>query len=515
MSRGALLRDVAQIQDFDTLLRNAGARGNPDLVKGALTNAISKSLDTSGTTTLSSNLQEINLDALVKHVYPIQTPALNMGLIGMTGGQSGDSRKYRAITEINSTNLDGIAVEASDTQTGRGATFSTTTLSREKFFSKIMNEKKVSRELAQLSGALRAYAQQTIASIAEHKILQEQHFLFSRRGTIANPSGIVATPSAAGGTLATDTYDVKVSALNYWGQRRFAAAQAVGDLPVLAAGARPSETIATISAGVAVTGPTGSIAISWANVPSAWGYAIYLNDGVSDFLVGLAFAPAFTAINLLFNGFTISAAPLAPTINASQLGSSGKAVGYDGLESQLALDPDVPGYVLALNATPLTTTTGGSGISQIENVLEFLFRVRGVSPKCVFVNSQDWQSISALLTTSTAQNYRVNVDSGAGARVAAGVVVEQIKNQYSRDVLDVVIHPLQPKGKMIFYTADLPYENNNTGTNLTHFFNEQARQVFFAKTEDVAEPGPWGISSIGATILTWPRACAEIVGFTT
>ena len=110
---------------------------------------------------------------------------------------------------------------------------------------------------------------------------------------------------------------------------------------------------------------------------------------MSDFLVGLAFAPRFLATNLLFNGFTISAAPLAPTINASQLGSSGKTVGYDGLESQLALDPDVPGYVLALNATPLTTTTGGSGISQIENVLEFLFRVRGVSPKCVFVNSQD------------------------------------------------------------------------------------------------------------------------------
>ena len=102
MSRGALLRDVAQIQDFDTLLKNAGARGNPDLVKGALTNAITKSLDTSGTTTLSSNLQEINLDTLVKHVYPIQTPALNMGLIGMTGGQVGDSRKYRAITDRKS-----------------------------------------------------------------------------------------------------------------------------------------------------------------------------------------------------------------------------------------------------------------------------------------------------------------------------------------------------------------------------------------------------------------------------
>lgn len=513
MSNKLNLNGVAGLTDFDALLKAARVGGDADNIRGVFANAITKSTNTSGTTGLASGLEEINLDELVKHVYPIQTPALNMGLVGHVGGQMGDSRKYRAITDVNPSGFDGIAEEASDSNSGRGELFKTATLSREKFFSKIMNEKEVSRELAQLSGALKAYAQVTIASLAEHKILEEQHSLFSRRGTVSNPSGLAASASASGGSLATGNYTVKVTALNYWGERVFKNASAVADLPTLNAGARPTESAAVVSAPVAVTGPTGRINISWGIVTGAWAYAVYLNDGTDDFLVGLAYAPAFTATSLLYNGATVSAATLVPTLNKTDLGTSGRAVGYDGLYSQIANDSEVPGYLLQMAATALTTTTGGSGVAEIEQVLEYLFRARGVSPGYVFANTEDWRAVSALLTSSTAQNYRINVDSGAGGRVAAGVVVEQIKNQYSRDVVDVVLHPLMPRGKMIFYTKDLPYENNNTGVNLTHFYNERARQVFFAKTRDVAEPGPWGISSIGATILTWPRACGVIEGF--
>jgi uncharacterized phage protein gp47/JayE len=71
-------------------------------------------------------------------------------------------------------------------------------------------------------------------------------------GPLAVPTGLAATPSAAGGTLATATYRYVVTAID-------------------AAG----ETTVSAEASAAVTGPTGSVALNWNDVPNAVGYRIY------------------------------------------------------------------------------------------------------------------------------------------------------------------------------------------------------------------------------------------------
>ena len=69
---------------------------------------------------------------------------------------------------------------------------------------------------------------------------------------LVTPSSLAATASASGGTLATNTYWYKVTALNSVG-----------------------ETIGSNEVSAAVTGPTGSVSLTWAAVPGASSYRVY------------------------------------------------------------------------------------------------------------------------------------------------------------------------------------------------------------------------------------------------
>jgi hypothetical protein len=73
-----------------------------------------------------------------------------------------------------------------------------------------------------------------------------------REENLAAPSGLAGTASATGGSLATGTYSYKVTALNATG-----------------------ETLPSNEVGVPVTGPTGSVALSWGAVAGATGYRVY------------------------------------------------------------------------------------------------------------------------------------------------------------------------------------------------------------------------------------------------
>lgn len=68
----------------------------------------------------------------------------------------------------------------------------------------------------------------------------------------STPTGLAATPSASGGSLATATYYYKVSAVDSVG-----------------------ETVGSSEVSAAVTGPNGSVALTWTAVPGAHSYRIY------------------------------------------------------------------------------------------------------------------------------------------------------------------------------------------------------------------------------------------------
>jgi hypothetical protein len=81
-------------------------------------------------------------------------------------------------------------------------------------------------------------------------------FLTTESGTtdtqVAAPGTVTPTPSTSGGTLATGTYYYRVTAYNEFG-----------------------ETTGSTEISQAVTGPTGSVALDWADVTGADGYRVY------------------------------------------------------------------------------------------------------------------------------------------------------------------------------------------------------------------------------------------------
>jgi hypothetical protein len=81
---------------------------------------------------------------------------------------------------------------------------------------------------------------------------QLQAATIARERDLPTPTGLTGTPSSTGGSLATGTYFYKVTALNATG-----------------------ETVPSGEISVPVTGPTGSVALSWNAVPGATGYRVY------------------------------------------------------------------------------------------------------------------------------------------------------------------------------------------------------------------------------------------------
>ncbi len=91
-------------------------------------------------------------------------------------------------------------------------------------------------------------------------------------GPLPTPTGLVATPAATGGSLATNTYFYKVAAHNINGA-----------------------TIGSVEASAAVTGPAGRVSLSWDPVPGATSYRVHRGtaSGAQNVFYNTGTAPNF------------------------------------------------------------------------------------------------------------------------------------------------------------------------------------------------------------------------------
>lgn len=517
-------KSLGDVNNYDELMRAAGCRV-PDGDKGrqyaqsfkdGLVNSLKKSFSESNVLDFASGQFDFNLDEQIKHLYPVQTPALNDGLIGDKGGQVGQDRTYIGIAKINTAEDSGAAANASDSDDGRGA------LNNEASFkltrainNKLMPEFAVDRVLSQMSGKVNAYAAKLITSLATAKKGLEQNLLFSKYGALGAVTGVLGT-AHSGGSLADGTYTVYVSALNYWGTRYFESG--LTSISALVGGTtRYGESTADSDNSATTATTNNSVEVTWDYLPGAFAYNVYAKkDSGTVYWLGTAHSSRFR-INTLVGGI----AATAPTADGSAKDLKGATVGYDGMYSQMLVNgtyADIHARTYRPTAaTALSAVDGGCGIQEFEDLFERAWAIEGVGYDYMLVNGQDWGTvISPLLASSSTPNYQLMVPTGEKDTLTAGVIIDAIKNQYSGKPIKRLIHPLMPRGKVMFYTKDLPYDNNNVGVNSTHFYNELARQIELKGDRgDFAPPGRWGISTIGQQFLAWPNACGLIENFLT
>lgn len=115
----------------------------------------------------------------------------------------------------------------------------------------------------------------------------------SASAALAAPASLAATPSTTGGTLATGTYWYVITAVNGYG-----------------------ETTISNRVSAAVTGPTGSVGLTWAAVAGATGYNIYRGSasGLEKFMASVAAVTAYTDTGAA----TPDATRGLPTVNTTQ-----------------------------------------------------------------------------------------------------------------------------------------------------------------------------------------------------
>lgn len=107
---------------------------------------------------------------------------------------------------------------------------------------------------------------------------------------LTTPTGLTATPSATGGTLAAATWHYKVTAFNTFG-----------------------ETLATADVTAVTTGATGSVALAWTAVAGAAGYRVYRGTTTTNH--ALLSSPATNAYT---DTGTATSATVPPSANTTQ-----------------------------------------------------------------------------------------------------------------------------------------------------------------------------------------------------
>lgn len=409
----------------------------------------------------TSGLTFYDLEPGAKLLFPVLTPLRND--IPRVTGKGGIQANWRAITGINTA-----AVRAGISAGNRGGVIAVTTADYNAVYKGIGLEANVDFEAVYAGQGfddLRAVAAQTLL---ESLMLQEEQIILAGNAGLA--LGTTPTPSlsasASGGSLATSTLSVIAVALTLDGLINSTIAGGIpgqinrtnadGSSDTFGGGSAKKSANATVS----VTGSTGSVAATVAQVPGAVGYAWFWGAASSEVL------GAITTINSV----SITAAA-AGTQTAASLGTadnSQNALVFDGLLTQ-ACNSSLNAYFAAQptgtvgTGTPLTADTEG-GIVEFDTALKSFWDNYRLSPTTIYVSSQEMLNLHKKILqggTTTASRFVFSADQGA---VLGGMAVRSYLNKFSMSgavEIPIKLHPNMPPGTVLFFTKTLPYPLSN------------------------------------------------------
>lgn len=452
-----------------------------DAIKGAgkldsdprIPDAVKATFAQSGSAT--SGLTFYDLEAGAKLLYPVLCPIRNS--TPRQSGRGGIQANWRAITAINTTNLD-VGVSGGN----RGAVMGIATKDYTASYKGIGIEDNVDFE-AQYAGMgfddVRAIAGQVGL---EGLMLKEEIALLGGNGGLA--LGITPTPalvaSTTGGSLATATYSLICVALTLDGylnasvaggiRQQVSRLNADGTTDLFGGGSARKSANAT----VAVTGATGSFTGVVAAVRGALAYAWFWGAAASEVLGAITTVPKVT----------VTAAAAGTQTAASVSGSTDYSTNnliFDGLLTQ-ALQAGSGAYWRDLGGATLTAD-GKAGIVEIDAVLKDRWDLYKLSPTKIYVSSDQAQDIGQkILEGSSTGALRFTVDLSRGA-VGGGIIATSYLNKFGLAAgpyakgkeIPIEIHPNLPSGTILFLTEQLPYPLSN----VRNVFQVRTRQEYY------------------------------------
>lgn len=360
------------------------------------------------------------------------------------------------------------------------------------------------------------------AALVECKRSHHMQNLFGRGETLL---GTAAAPTLSavnsGGAVPAQTNSVIVVALNGGAERRLRAYPINGSWTAAASSGSElmdstrtngdgstttvvgGTSIKSAAATQATTGGASTLTASWVPTPGAVGYALFVGVAGSEVFQGIVQACTVT-MTLLKTGTWAAAARFTAD-------NSKDALEYDGLITQLQAS-DSPAYLSALaNATALTSAADFT-IDQLESAFAYFFATfDGYSPEYALVSGATKRKIAkALLSNTTASRatYMIAAGEPGNGGMDAGQGVLRILNPYTNDMIEVLVDPYMPDGKIVLGTYKIPTQFGAGVTNAVMF---RAQQEFYGETWP-RNSRKWsnGVSLIGALCVPWRAGHAVI-----
>lgn len=418
----------------------------------------------------TSGLTAYDLEAPAKLFYPVLTPLRNM--IPRVSGKGGIQANWRAITNVNTANLDAGVSEGN-----RNALLDVSQADYAAAYKGIGFESNATFE-AQYAGEGFDDVRKRAAQTGLHSLmLAEEKLLLAGNGSLA--LGTTPTPSltaaTTGGALAAATYNVFCVALTFQGYNRSTVA---GGITATYNRTNADSSVDAVKGGVAQKSAAASVAVGGSGagkitatvtpVRGATAYAWYWGLSGSELLGAITTVPAYVVTATATGTQNISVLPSAD--------NSANSLHFDGLITQ-ALKAGSGAYWADLLGATLTSD-GDGGIVEIDALLKDRWDNYRLNPDTLWVNSQQAKDITTKVLQGTTNGaLRFNVDIKQGM-IAGGTLVTSYLNKYGQDgVTEVKIrqHPNMAPGTILSTQSSIPYPL----ADVSNVFQVRTRQDYY------------------------------------
>jgi hypothetical protein len=408
----------------------------------------------------TTGLQDYDLEAAAKTLYPVLTPLRNR--IPRTSGKGGIQANWRGVV-----GLDTGMVYAGVPEGRRGAVISMQTKDYMAAYRTIGTEGTVTEEAQLAAGDFDDLKSRTSMSTLQACMIAEERLILA--GNTTYPLGAAGAPtlttSTTGGALAATTaVSVIVVPLTLNGKLRASVATGVvqtasqasadgGSNITFNGGAGVKSTNTSITTG---SGSANSVTATAAAVRGAFGYAFYWGAAGSEVLGAITTFPQ-----------AVITAAATGTQTAASLGGgdySTNTLEFDGLLSMASASSNGGYYYSAAPGAGLTADNVG-GVVEFDNALQWFWDNLRLSPDTLWVSSQEMIFIRRkVLTGNSASNARFTFTVNPG-QITGGGMPKGYLNPFAAGgapaEIPIEIHPYLPAGTCLFTTSSLPYPMNN------------------------------------------------------
>ncbi len=439
--------------------------------------------------TATSGLTAYPLEAPSKKLVPFPSPLRNSIPRVNVAATGGIQAAWRAVTAVDTTNIDGSVQEGE-----RGGIVVAGTQDYTAAFKGIGLEDYVTFE-AEYAGRgfedIRAMATNMLLSTVMSRV--EEPLILGGLGTWAlGANGLAGRTTTPVGTLQTGVGAMTAQAtlcfcvaLTLAGFRRSTVA---GGLPGQITRNNADGTTSTINGGNAkvslvsntVTTTGGNLGVDWIvdAMPGAYAYAWYTGPtGASTCVL-----TAITTTNF-FQQRADGAGTQAANDAKLAADYSRNTFAFDGITSIAALTGS-NAYYRSLDGADLTSDNAG-GIIEWDAVLAAMYGTGGpssllLSPTEVWVSAQDIVAISAKILHGNATVYpffQVGITDGQMTVNGGGKIATQYLNKITGDQITIRVHPYLTSGKQIFKARTLPYPLSGIAETLRILTRQEYYQI--------------------------------------